>query len=255
MPWLTTEGASHQLTDAETIVGSGEQADLRLESSDLATRHFIVERKGEGFTVRPCSVDDVIAVNGTQAGANSRELHDGDTIDAGTARFLFSTERSGAYPAVAVLPAHLIEMRDGVSYPLSLQSVGIGRDRLNSVVIRDPTASRYHAEIRREAGGYVLHPFGSSGTLVNGSRVGSPVRLENGDRIEIANVELRFVTGSAPEGARHAERAANDESSQRRTVVGGAAMEVPSEDNSRSTLWIWVAAGAVIAATIYLATR
>ncbi|HET9425366.1 MAG TPA: FHA domain-containing protein [Gemmatimonadaceae bacterium] len=255
MPWLTTEGASHQLAEGETTVGSGEQADWRVESAELAARHFVIEAKGDQATVRPCGMDDVIAVNGTQAGAAPRELHDGDTIDAGTARFLFSKEQSGTFPAVAIEPAYLVESRDGVTYPLELQAVGIGRDRLNAVVVRDPTASRFHAEIRREAGGYVLHPFGSSGTLVNARRVGAPARLENGDRIEIANVELRFHLGPVPEGARMPEPAPNDESSQRRTVIGAAAMEIPPEEKGRSGVWLWVAAAVVIAVTVYLATR
>lgn len=255
MPWLTTEGESHQLVDGETVVGSGPQADWRLESHELATRHFIIERSADHFTVRPCGVDDVIAVNGTQAGLHPLALHNGDTIDAGTARFLFSADRSRTSPPVSVGPAYLTETRGGTVYPLVLQAVGIGRDRLNAVVIRDPTASRYHAEIRKEAGGYVLHPFGSSGTLVNSRVAGSPLRLEDGDRIEIANVELRFALGPAPEGARPPAPAANDESSQRRTVIGAPAMEIPREDKRPSTIWIWVAAAVVVAATIYLATR
>lgn len=256
MPWLTTEGASREIGEGETVVGSGEQADWRLEAGDLAVRHFVVRRAGGVTTVRPCGVDDVIALNGAQAGAHPVELHDGDTIDAGSARFLYSAERSGAYPAVAVGPAHLMDPRAGIAYPLEGATVGIGRDRLNAVVVRDPTASRFHAEVRREAGGYVLHPFGSSGTLVNSRRVGSPARLENGDRIEIANTELRFVLGPVPPGARGPEHAAgNDESSQRRTIVQAAAVEIPPEEKGRSSIWLWVAAVLVIGLTVYLAWR
>lgn len=256
MPWLTTEGASREIEEGETTVGSGEQADWRLESGDLAPRHFVIRRAGGVTTVRPCGLDDVIAINGAQAGAKPVELHDGDTIDAGSARLLFSAERSGAYAAAAVSPAHLMDVRGGIAYPLEGTSVGIGRDRLNAVVVRDPTASRFHAEVRREAGGYVLHPFGSSGTLVNGRRIGSPGRLENGDRIEIANVELRFVLGAVPAGVRGPDHAAgNDESSQRRTIVQAAAVEIPPEEKGSSSIWLWVAAVVVIGVTVYLAAR
>jgi len=256
MPWLTTDGASREIEEGETTVGSGEQADWRLESSDLALRHFVVKRTGAVTTVRPCGLDDVVALNGVQAGANPVELHDGDTIDAGSARFLYSGERSGAYPAAPVSPAHLMDVRGGIAYPLEGTSVGIGRDRLNAVVVRDPTASRFHAEVRREAGGYVLHPFGSSGTLVNSRRVGSPSRLENGDRIEVANTELRFVLGPVPPGARGPDHAAgNDESSQRRTIVQAAAVEIPREEKGPWPIWLWVAAVVVIALTVYLAVR
>lgn len=255
MPWLTTEGASHQIAEGETIVGSGPNAGWRLASHDLAARHFVLHREGLRVTVRPCGVDGIVAVNGSQAAAAPVALRDGDTIDAGSARFLFSSERSGSYPAQPVPPAHLVETRAHVAHALATTSVGIGRDRLNTIVVRDPTASRFHAEIRREAGGYVLHPHGSSGTLLNSRRIGSPERLRDGDRIEIANVELRFVSGPVPDGATTAQRVADDESGHRPTVIQTAVMEIPAEDRTPTARWIWVAAAVVIAATIYLATR
>src|SRR5687768_14832076 len=111
MPWLTTEGASHQIADGETIVGSGANAAWRLVSHDLAPRHFVVRGEGGRVTIRPCGVDAIIAVNGAQAGSNPVELRDGDTIDAGKARFVYSSERSGSYPATAVAPAHVVDAR------------------------------------------------------------------------------------------------------------------------------------------------
>ena len=111
MPWLTTEGASHQIAEGETIVGSGAHAGWRLSSGELAARHFVIERRGSLVTVRPCGVDAVIAINGNQSGAHPVDLRDGDTVDAGTARFLYSSERSGSYPAMSVAPAHLVESR------------------------------------------------------------------------------------------------------------------------------------------------
>jgi predicted component of type VI protein secretion system len=255
MPWLTTEGAAHQIAEGETIVGSGPQAGWRLVSHDLAARHFVLNRHGSRVMVRPCGVDAIIAINGTQASVHDLELRDGDTVDAGNVRFMFSAERSGAYPALSVQPAHLIETRGGVAHALATPSIGIGRDRLNSIVVRDPTASRFHAEIRREAGGYVLHPHGSSGTLVNKLRVGSPARLQDGDIIEIANVEMRFVLGPVPAGSRQAERFADDEFGHRPTVIQTAVMEIPAEEKSRPARWLWVAAVIVAAAAVWLVTR
>lgn len=226
-----------------------------MPSHDLAARHFTVKRAGSQVTIRPCGVDAVIAINGRQVSANGLELRDGDTIDAGVSRFLFSSERSGSFAAASVPPAHLLETRSGVAHALATPSVGIGRDRLNSVVVRDPTASRFHAEIRREAGGYVLHPHGSSGTLVNGRRLGSPERLNDGDRIEIANVELRFATGPVPPGARAAEPSADDEASHRPTVIQSAALEIPSVNRPPAITWLVIGAILVAAATVWLATR
>jgi len=257
MPWLTTEGASHQIAEGETVVGSGAQSAWRLASKGLAARHFVVARKASRITVRPCGRDAVIVINGAQAGLNERELHDGDTIDAGSTRFLFSSERSGSFPAIPVGPAHLVDARGGVAHDLATSSVGIGRDRLNPVVVRDPTASRFHAEIRREAGGYVLRPRGSSGTLLNGKQTGAPERLRDGDLIEIANIEFRFLASPIPPGARRPEPAVDDDMSTRRTVEQTGVMAIPSalERRAQSSKWIWIAAIVVAGATIWLATR
>ena len=256
MSWLTTEGATHQISDGETVVGSGPHAAWRLESHDLTARHFVISSHGAKVTVHAATIEAVIAVNGHQIGLSPAELHDGDTIDAGSARFSFTTSHSGAVPAVPVPPAHLVETRGGVVHPLTQQSVGIGRDKTNVIVVRDPTASRFHAEVRREAGGYVLHPHGSSGTTLNGRRTGTPERLEDGDRIEIANVEMRFASGPAPEGSPRADTSGLDEeSSHRRTIVQSTVMEIPKEDRTRSNTWIWIIAATVLAGTVYLATR
>jgi pSer/pThr/pTyr-binding forkhead associated (FHA) protein len=257
MPWLTTEGASHQIAEGETIVGSGEQAGWRLPRQDLGARHFVIERRGPRISVRPCSVDNIIAVNGVQCGSQPRELKDGDTVDAGNAQFLFSSERSGSYPAVPVGPAHLLERRAGIAHDLTSGAIGIGRDRSNAVVVRDPTASRFHAEIRREAGGYVLRPRGSSGTLLNGKRIGAPERLRDGDQIEIANVEFRFLSSPMPLDAPRAEPGVDDDVSTRPTVEQTGVMAIPSalEQRARSLKWIWIAALLVAAATVWLASR
>ena len=250
MPWLTTEGASHQIAEGETTVGSGPDATWRLGARDLAARHFTLTREGPRITLRPCGVDSIIAINGKQSSAQGIVLRDGDTVDAGRARFVFSTERPGAFPNVSISPAHLVDTRSGVAHGLATTSAGIGRDRMNSVIVRDPTVSRFHAEIRREAGGYVLHPHGSSGTLVNGRRVGTPQRLEDGDRIEIANTELRFVASPVPAGAPTAEPVPDDEAGHRPTVIHGTVMEVPGEQPTRPKWLLWLGIVAVLAALI-----
>lgn len=256
MSWLTTKGAAHQIGEGDTIVGSGPNAGWQLPSQDLAARHFVLSRQGDQMTVRAATVESVVAVNGQQIGLSPVHLQDGDTIDAGNARFNFSTAdaRKSGGGMSTVGPAHLVESRDGIAHPLTKQSVGIGRDVTNPVVVLDPTASRFHAEIRREAGGYVLHPRGSSGTWVNGRRSGTPERLRDGDRIEIANVELRFVMGPVPADAPRPGPPSGDvAASRRRTIVQSTVLEIPKEDRSRSTAWIWVVLVLVLGVTVYLA--
>ena len=259
MPWLATEGSAHQIGEGETIVGSGPHAAWRLASQDLAARHFLITRTGEQVTISAADMESVVAVNGRQIGTTPTPLRDGDMIDAGKARFAFSSQRRSGVTAIEVGPAHLVEVRSGIAHQLEGASIGIGRDLANAIVVRDPTASRFHAEIRREAGGWVLYPRGSTGTLINGKPVGAPERLASGDKIEIAHVEMQFMTGSAPAGAPRPAPLTGEEQdrSHRRTIMASAVMEVPDEAtvSSRSNLWLLLVLGLVVVGTLYLAFR
>jgi predicted component of type VI protein secretion system len=257
MAWLATAGAAHQLADGETLVGSGPNAAWRLISHDLAPKHFIITMQGDRATVRAATLESVVAVNGRQAATSDAELRDGDKIDAGSARFAYSMAKPTRVSSATFGPAHIVESRSGVVHLLDGPSIGIGRDRTNAILVRDPTASRFHAEVRREAGGWVLHPRGSSGTAVNGRKVGTPERLEDGDRIEIAHVEMRFVTGPPPSNAPQPAptSSADDDRGHRRTIVQSAVIEIPKEESRRSNVWIFVVLGLVVVGALYVAFR
>ena len=115
----------------------------------------------------------------------------------------------------------------GVAHPLTNRQTSLGRDASNSIVVRNPTASRFHAEARREAGGFALHSMGATGTMLNGVVIRKPRMLEEGDMVEIAFTKLRF-TWEPPEGAMalaapHTTR--NDEAGRKATLaVGGVAI-------------------------------
>ena len=257
MSWLATEGSAHQIGDGDTIVGSGPNAAWRLVAHDLAPKHFVLSKEGDRVSVRAESVETVVAVNGRQIGISPVVLQTGDVVDAGVVRFTFSRERtSGVSPEVET--AHIVEARSDVVHALGDGSIGIGRDPTNAILVKDPTASRFHAEVRREAGGWVLHPRGSSGTSVNGRPVGSPTRLQDGDRIEIAHVEMRFVAGPPPADApvRGPTSDEDDARGQRRTIVQSAVMEVPAEESAeRSRVWPLVVLGLVVVGALYFAFR
>ncbi|MER6000082.1 FHA domain-containing protein [Nonomuraea angiospora] len=78
-------------------------------------------------------------------------------------------------------------------FPLGDTPTTFGRRQDCSVVLSSERASRRHAEIRHEAGRYILHDLGSrNGTLVNGRRVTSQV-LQPGDLITIGDEQFRFL--------------------------------------------------------------
>ncbi|MEV8630826.1 FHA domain-containing protein [Streptosporangium sp. NPDC051023] len=80
----------------------------------------------------------------------------------------------------------------GQRFPIDDEPVTFGRRGDNNVVITSERASRFHAEVRREADDYVLHDCESrNGTLVNGRKVASHV-LQPGDTITIGGETFRF---------------------------------------------------------------
>lgn len=115
--------------------------------------------------------------------------------------------------------AYLVDDRARIAHALAVRSTSIGRDASNEIVIRDPSASRFHAEIRQESDTFVLHSIGATGTLLNARPLSGPHTLTEGDSVEIAFVKLRF-TRSVGDGIKPApvHPAANDEFSRKATL-------------------------------------
>jgi pSer/pThr/pTyr-binding forkhead associated (FHA) protein len=229
MPWLSAGSVRHELPDGDVVVGSGSEATVRVPSADLMPRHFLLIVHGLNASIRPVSMDNVVVVNGQQLSGSPFTLHDGDVIAAGSGQFVYTDEAPHATTASHAIEAgehsgFLIDERADAAYPLASRSTGIGRDQSNAVVIRDPTASRFHAEIRREAGGFVLHARGSAGTMVNNRRVASPTMLEDGDHIEIAYTVLRFTTQTPPREQLENVRLTPAEGARRRSTPISARM-------------------------------
>ena len=86
----------------------------------------------------------------------------------------------------------------GERFLLERASTIIGRAEDCDVRLKDPLASRRHAEVRRESWRYLLLDLGSrNGTRVNGEVVTASHHLQHGDTILIASVPLRFEDPNA----------------------------------------------------------
>src|SRR3712207_383561 len=216
MAWLEYAGRLRRLADGETVVGGAPNVGLHVGGADLLPRHFVLRVAGDDVWLRVWSPDTVVALNGRQVGGQDCKLEDGDTISAGSVHFHIWRNQPELPPVTAEHEpsrppiAHLIDAKDHVAYPLDRLSTNIGRATANIIRVKDPTASRFHAQVRREAGGYALHSIGSSGTRINGRRVGAPQLLEDGDEIEIAYTTLRYTRATPPEGVTIVPRAGGD---------------------------------------------
>lgn len=91
--------------------------------------------------------------------------------------------------------------RPGQVFPLTLETVTIGRDPMTDIVINDPEVSRHHAKLtRRTDGGYEIQDMGSTnGTFVDGKRLGGEtVQLSPGQAVMVgSNVTMTYQSTSA----------------------------------------------------------
>ena len=82
----------------------------------------------------------------------------------------------------------------GKVFELTMDSMSIGREATNDIVIQDAELSRNHARISRRGVTFLLEDLGSTnGTFVNHQRISSPRMLNPGDEVGFGeNVVLSF---------------------------------------------------------------
>ncbi|MBN2083874.1 MAG: FHA domain-containing protein [Anaerolineales bacterium] len=82
----------------------------------------------------------------------------------------------------------------GKVYELTMDTMSIGREASNDIVVQDAELSRNHARISRRGGAYVLEDLGSTnGTFINRQRLTAPRNLAPGDEVGFGeNVLMTF---------------------------------------------------------------
>ena len=214
MPFLDSGTSSIELTPGELLVGSGAQAAWRVLNSDLAARHFTLKVAPDGSaTLKPYSASTIVVVNGTAVEQAGLAVKPGDVIAAGSARFAYVNDLEEPRPELPATtrPAHLIDEGERQAYPLSKRTISIGRDVGAGIQLRDPSVSRFHADVRSEAGEFVLYSMGSAGTHVNDLRVAAPKLLVDGDVIRIGATNFRFTRDALPQGVKTARLGGQEE--------------------------------------------
>lgn len=257
--WLALGNQTRELRDGEIVVGSGADADWRISTADLRPRHFTITVYGLNASLRATSKDNVVVVNDKQLVGVPHLLNDGDVIAAGGGRFVFSEEtpRIAPLPADPNAPVYLVDLSGSQGRQLLNRSTTLGRDVSSTIVVNDPSASRFHAELRREAGGFALHSMGSAGTLLNGRKISTPLMLAEGDVIEIARRKWRF-TRIAPQSEVLGPREAPDRQWRARAPETGKLEVVPETSRRRRWPKVLAIAGILLAAAavgFLLATR
>jgi hypothetical protein len=150
--------------------------------------------------------------------------------------------------------AYLVYEFERHAYPLTDAGFTIGRDANSTIVLREPSVSRSHAEVRAEGREYVLHTSGATGTLLNGEHVSTPRQLKEGDRIEIGTAELTFRRSKLPLGVSVVDRAEIrpfDDILSRRTTISNPILGGRQPGERRSVLPLLVLSLLLVLIAIY----
>jgi hypothetical protein len=151
--------------------------------------------------------------------------------------------------------AYLVYESERHAYPLTDAGFTIGRDASSNIILREPSVSRSHAEVRAEGGEYVLHTSGATGTLLNGEHVSTPRQLKEGDRIGIGTAELTFRRSKLPLGVLVVDRSesipGDDDILSRRTTISNPILGGRQPGERRSALPLLVIALILVLIAIY----
>ena len=70
----------------------------------------------------------------------------------------------------------------------------LGRNSHNNIVLKDPFVSKNHLQIVEDEEEFFLEDLGSAnGTFLNGDKIEDVIKLKNGDKISLGNIEFLFV--------------------------------------------------------------
>ncbi len=70
----------------------------------------------------------------------------------------------------------------------------LGRNGHNNIVLKDPFVSKDHLQIVEDEEEFFLEDLGSAnGTYLNGDKIQDVIKLKNGDKISLGNIEFLFV--------------------------------------------------------------
>ncbi len=203
---LDVGGRRYTVVPGEMIIGSDDGVAIPVFSDEVAPRHAVVQGWPDGSAaVRPLG-EAGVSVNGVRLAAEPSPLLHGDKVVVGGPEILVVDEARAGRTRIArgaqVMPppdgARVVCLTDGREYALTASPLVFGREAGADVVVPGGEVSRRHAELHRDATGYLLLDASVNGTTVNGERVSGERRLAPGDVIRIGDEDFRFHAPPAP---------------------------------------------------------
>ena len=111
--FTSVDGTPHKIAGDRTVVGSGTDADIRIQHQQVQERHCLILRAGDSLDIFDLTTDGSLKLNGKQVDAAALAL--GDEILMGDLRTVLVNPNS------EVLPAGM-QLAFGSPLPLSMRS-------------------------------------------------------------------------------------------------------------------------------------
>jgi len=132
----------------------------------------------------------------------------------------------------------------GILFPITADSVILGREETCNIIIQDAEASRKHSELTWDevSGAYYVQDLGSTnGTFVNGIQATAPTPLEPGNSIGIGQTTLvlEFEAGSPTAQADY-------EAPAEAKVISGSLVDEEQSQELGNKKWIAFGCGCLI---------
>jgi pSer/pThr/pTyr-binding forkhead associated (FHA) protein len=203
-----------ELNDDIITIGSGMKNDIVIQDADVSRDHCKLIRVMADYELHDLHSERGTYVSGQRV-RDSWLLKPGYVIELGD-HVTLEYDRNSAeselerveaqsphrhvtkphkdsYPSLVVT----VGPRPGEVFALRAESIRIGRDMSNDIVLQDPEISRFHVMLRARDSAYIIEDIGSTnGTTLNGTPLiaKTPQLLRPNDTLALAKtVEMRFT--------------------------------------------------------------
>lgn len=196
----------------QTEVNLGRSPDNQLVLSDdlsVSRHHAQFKYSGNAYAVTDLNSSDGTYVNGIQLAPHTpRSLVAGDQVRIGKYEIILAIAAPVPIPVQSPVPVSAQKTtisgvpEAGVGAPptqsrhLDLKgrdTFTLGRDPLNDMEINHPSVSRFHAQIKKQDGSYIVLDLNSTnGTFLNGKQIAGHHPLRVGDSIRVGPTNLVF---------------------------------------------------------------
>ena len=178
-----------------TSLGRETGNDLTIDEMGVSRQHAEIVETEEGFALRDLNSSNGTFVNDQRITNVDYLLKDGDQIRLGPGDKLLVFRHPAAAQEPSGQPELVMQSATGEEEVLALgDTLTLGREEGNSLVVDDPGVSRQHAEIVQTEGGFTLRDLGSTnGTFVNQQRITDvDYLLKDGDQIQFGTAQRTF---------------------------------------------------------------